>query len=320
MNNAKVGIFIREIRKEKGFTQKELAEQLGITDKAVSKWERGINCPDISLLEELANLLDVTVLELIKGKRLTKENQIDDKDIIDTMKYSRKNTIQEMKKTYKVCACFIVSIILVLILITSLKSILFEYSIIDMTKQDYWTLTILSNTNSSIPVSHDNFKEELHELIENTNQKIDQILTDQGIYTEDEYNIIKKNITLMKEYLENGKNDNYLEQTSYTFLELLQFYLDHQDIYTGYIDYKEIYKILLKYDNNLGEQLTNYVFSNQSLTEEYFYIYHYLEQPYTFQNRLPYKNYTPNPLWLIEQLYENYNNLLTTIIKVGELK
>ena len=43
MNNDKVGIFIREIRKEKGFTQKELAEQLGITDKAVSKWERGIS-------------------------------------------------------------------------------------------------------------------------------------------------------------------------------------------------------------------------------------------------------------------------------------
>ena len=43
MNNAKVGKFIREIRKEKGFTQKELAEQLGITDKAVSKWERGIS-------------------------------------------------------------------------------------------------------------------------------------------------------------------------------------------------------------------------------------------------------------------------------------
>lgn len=320
MNHTKVGIFIREIRKEKGFTQKELAEQLGITDKAVSKWERGINCPDISLLEELANLLDITVLELIKGKRLTKETNINNKDIIDTMKYSRKNTIQEIKRTYKFCACFIVSIILLLILITNLKSILFEYSIIDMTKQDYWTLTILSNTNSSIPTSHDNFKEELHNLIENTNQKIEQILTNQGIYTDEEYNVIKQNITLMKQYLENGKNDNYLEQTSYSFLELLQFYLDHQDIYTGYINHKEIYKILLKYDNTLGEQLTNYVFSNQSLTEEYLFIYNYLEQPYTFQNRLPYKNYTPNPLWLMEQMYENYNNLLTTIIKVGEIK
>ena len=320
MNNTKVGKFIREIRKEKGFTQKELAEQLGITDKAVSKWERGINCPDISLLEELANLLDVTVLELIKGKRLTKETKINNKDIIDTMKYSRKNIIQEIKRTYKFCACFIVNIILLLILITNLKSILFEYSMIDMTKQDYWTLPILSNINSSNQTSYNNFKEELHNLIENTNQKIDKILTDQGIYTEDEYIIIKQNITLMKQFLETGKNEKYLEQTSYDFLQLLQFYLDHQDIYTGYINYKEIYEILLKYDNTKGEQLINYVFKNQSLMEEYIYIYNYLEQPYTYQNRLPYKNYTPNPLWLIEQLYENYNNLLTSIIEVGEIE
>lgn len=320
MNHTKVGIFIREIRKEKGFTQKELAEQLGITDKAVSKWERGINCPDISLLEDLANLLDITVLELIKGKRLTKETKINNKDIIDTMKYSRKNIIQEIKRTYKFCACFIVSIILLLILITNLKSILFEYSMIDMTKQDYYTLTILSNINSSNQTSYNNFKKELHDLIENTNQKIDKILTDQGIYTEDEYIIIKQNITLMKQFLENGKNEKYLEQTSYDFLQLLQFYLDHQDIYTGYINYKEIYKILLKYDNTKGEQLINYVFKNQSLMEEYIYIYNYLEQPYTYQNRLPYKNYTPNPLWVIEQLYENYNNLLTSIIEVGEIE
>ena len=124
----------------------------------------------------------------------------------------------------------------------------------------------------------------------------------------------------MKEYLENGKNDNYLEQTSYTFLELLQFYLDHQDIYTGYMHYEEIYEILLKYDNTLGKNLINDVSHNQALKEEYIYIFNYLEQPYTFQNSLPYKNYTPNPLWIIEGIYKNYDGLLTNILEVGEIK
>ena len=56
MDNAKMGELIREARKEKGFTQKDVAERLGITDRAVSKWERGICAPDIAYIEELAEI------------------------------------------------------------------------------------------------------------------------------------------------------------------------------------------------------------------------------------------------------------------------
>ncbi len=48
MENQKIGNFIKELRKEKNLTQKELADKLFITDRAVSKWERGLSCPDIS--------------------------------------------------------------------------------------------------------------------------------------------------------------------------------------------------------------------------------------------------------------------------------
>lgn len=61
--------FIAEQRKSKKITQKKLAEQLGITDKAVSKWERGLSCPDISLLTELANILEVSTSELLSGDK-----------------------------------------------------------------------------------------------------------------------------------------------------------------------------------------------------------------------------------------------------------
>lgn len=55
MDNQKLGIFITELRKEKGLTQAQLAQKLNVTDKAVSKWERGVGFPDIKLLEPLEN-------------------------------------------------------------------------------------------------------------------------------------------------------------------------------------------------------------------------------------------------------------------------
>lgn len=64
------GKFIQELRKEKGYTQKELAQKLFLSDKAVSKWERGISLPDIQILIPLADILGATVTELLEGKRL----------------------------------------------------------------------------------------------------------------------------------------------------------------------------------------------------------------------------------------------------------
>ena len=69
MNSEKIGAFIAELRREKGLTQQELAEQLGITNKAVSKWERGDGYPDITLMPLLADALSVTVDELLRGER-----------------------------------------------------------------------------------------------------------------------------------------------------------------------------------------------------------------------------------------------------------
>ena len=73
MNYDKIGEFISEKRKEKNLTQLDLAKKLGVTDKAVSKWERGLGCPDISILEVLAKELDVSVLELLKGRKIENE-------------------------------------------------------------------------------------------------------------------------------------------------------------------------------------------------------------------------------------------------------
>ena len=63
------GAFVAQLRKEKGLTQKALAEQLYVSDKAVSKWERSLSLPDVTLLHPLADVLGVTVEELLACKR-----------------------------------------------------------------------------------------------------------------------------------------------------------------------------------------------------------------------------------------------------------
>ncbi len=74
MNQNKIGVFISERRKAKGWTQNQLAEKLGITDKAISKWETGRSMPDLSLFIPLCGLLEITLNELFAGECITDEN------------------------------------------------------------------------------------------------------------------------------------------------------------------------------------------------------------------------------------------------------
>lgn len=69
MNVEKFGPFLQSQRKSKGMTQGELAQKLHVTDKAVSRWERGVGFPDIKLLEPLAAALDISVAELLRAER-----------------------------------------------------------------------------------------------------------------------------------------------------------------------------------------------------------------------------------------------------------
>ncbi|MBP3477767.1 MAG: helix-turn-helix domain-containing protein [Lachnospiraceae bacterium] len=93
MDNIKFGKFIKDVRREKGLTQKQLADILHVSDKAVSKWENGIGFPDIKLLEPLAEVLEVSLLELMQSER-NKEQQMDAKDVervvADTVAQSEK--------------------------------------------------------------------------------------------------------------------------------------------------------------------------------------------------------------------------------------
>ncbi len=76
MDQIKIGKFIADERKRKGYTQKQLSEKLEISDKTISKWERGNGFPEVSLLLPLCNELEITVNELLSGERVSEEEYL----------------------------------------------------------------------------------------------------------------------------------------------------------------------------------------------------------------------------------------------------
>jgi transcriptional regulator with XRE-family HTH domain len=128
MNQEKIGKFICELRKEKKLTQKELADKLNITDRAVSKWENGRGLPDLSLLMPLCEELDISINELLSGERLNKKeyNQRLEENIVKTIEYSNLE-IKDIKSKIK-NILVVLCVIFGLILIDTFQAIIFKNS------------------------------------------------------------------------------------------------------------------------------------------------------------------------------------------------
>lgn len=95
-----MGRFIAELRKAKGMTQLDLGNKLHITDKAISKWERGLSSPDIGLLPQLADILDVSVGDLLRGKYTNVAKVNTNSSVSEILHYAEK-TVQEKYSTIK---------------------------------------------------------------------------------------------------------------------------------------------------------------------------------------------------------------------------
>lgn len=101
MDNIKTGNLIRELRREKGITQKDLADQLHITDRAVSKWERGLCAPDIALLEPLSEILGVTITDIISGTKTADSMDAEtERKVSELLSYSEEE-LNKKTKSYK---------------------------------------------------------------------------------------------------------------------------------------------------------------------------------------------------------------------------
>lgn len=97
MDANKFGCFVAERRKELKMTQKDLAAKIQVTDKAVSKWERGLGFPDINTIEDLADALDVSIMELMKSEREKQEISAEEMAVNDVVQIA-KTDFEERQK------------------------------------------------------------------------------------------------------------------------------------------------------------------------------------------------------------------------------
>ena len=148
VNSFEFGKFLSQLRKEKGLTQLQLAEKLNVTDKAVSRWETGKNYPDIEIFEDLSKIFDVSVSELLEGKRIEKENlfSVSEEHVVDQIKKNKKSG-----KNYRIIICIALIISLVLGYIALKENGVFDgviYNKIPCYSNDI--LTIMNNIDGYI--------------------------------------------------------------------------------------------------------------------------------------------------------------------------
>lgn len=120
MDQIKTGSFLREMRKEKGLTQEQLAEKLGVSNRSVSRWENGRNMPDFDLVTEMAHIYEISIEEILSGER--KNDMIDrekEEAMVKVSKYEADEKIRFAKR---------LRIILVIALIFHSVCILLEWS------------------------------------------------------------------------------------------------------------------------------------------------------------------------------------------------
>lgn len=113
MDQIKIGKFIAECRKQKNLTQMQLAEKLNITDKAISKWERGLSLPDSSIMLELCDILGITVNDLLSGEVITMDNynKESEKNLLEVVRQKEKADKQLL--SLEIFTVTIVSVILI---------------------------------------------------------------------------------------------------------------------------------------------------------------------------------------------------------------
>lgn len=109
MDQKKIGTFLKELRREKQLTQEALAEILGVTNRSISRWENGVNMPDLDLVIEIANYYDVSVEEILDGER--KSEMIDKKTEQVILKVADYESNEKQRFSKRVCGVFIAAIL-----------------------------------------------------------------------------------------------------------------------------------------------------------------------------------------------------------------
>lgn len=112
MNQKKIGDFLKQLRKDKGLTQEQLAEQFYVSSRTVSRWETGNNLPDLSILVELADFYEIDIREIINGERKSENMNNETKE---TLKQVAEYSLEEKKNLKNRMADMMVGTIILLV-------------------------------------------------------------------------------------------------------------------------------------------------------------------------------------------------------------
>lgn len=118
MNQIKIGAFIKELRKEKGLTQEQLAEQFNVSRRTVSRWETGSNLPELDILIEMADYYEVELRELLNGERRSEGMNRELEDTVRKVaEYSNEDKLKITKRMHWLFIGGVIAAILYLILV-----------------------------------------------------------------------------------------------------------------------------------------------------------------------------------------------------------
>lgn len=267
MNYDQIGKFILEKRKEKKLTQKDLANKIGVTDKAISKWERGQGCPDVSILEVLSKELDCSILELLKGREI-KNEVIPIAEADDYIKESITfNNISIKTKIKKMLSRVIEILIIFIVLILSYFNVV-QIIYID---KEYTYMVDRSDKKNFIEYSN------------NIDDNINTIKNNKGIFNDSDYQEILNNIdsyyndmnkVRILKNIKAGKDFTYTIN-DIRFLKLEGYYLLYErkilDILDKYTDNDNI----LLYKNLTTISELSHSAASHSLSMEPYFTYQY---------------------------------------------
>ena len=311
MNYQEIGKFIQTKRKEKNLTQKELANKLGVTDRAVSKWERGIGCPDVSILEILSKELDCSILEILKGREIKYEvikvTEADDY-VKDSMNISKQ--ITKEKIISYINKVLVTTIIFIFLLLSYLNIIQIKYL----------------NTEYKFTTEYYENKK-IQESIKTLEKNINIIKNNQGKYSDEDYQEIIKQLENMDKTIKSSKIYDYIsnrKEITYTLNDLIKF----NDLYELMSEHYELTRTLEKYTDSSKmetyrnfisnvEILSNYQTTNMELYETFLYKLNPFEREskfYHIENR-----YIRNIILRARKEISELTFLTELVIEVGEI-
>lgn len=295
MNYKEIGLFISKKRKELNMTQKELADKLNVTDKAVSKWERGLGCPDISILEVLSNILGVSILELLKGRNI--EGEVI--PVVEADDYL-KNTINYSKKSLNKKILDLLTIIIVGI--TSFIVIININHIIYLNKE----------------YEYDFSNNEILEDINKIENNINKIKNTNNIFDNTDYKNLNE---LLNSYYNKIINNSILKYNGIKKFKLKDLnQLDNE--LPGFLEILSSYKILEKYDfkQKQYEELLSILLASKTFNLTFMYNEPLLSYKYQFldSNDIFYTDKVTPRIIEFKYRVKEFLYLTNKIIEVGE--